>query len=563
VSEFDQAPAAGNARLRRLARHSRLTDLAIRARRLKLVWLLVLPLLGLALMTLLMRELGIAGWDAPAHLYKVALLRQYKSVFWDNSWYGGNYQIINYGFVFYWLARFINYDVLVVVSTGLMPLFFYLYLRRVYGSTTYWPSIALAVVLIAYMSNGQDPFVFAMSLMMAGMVLVAYKRPFLAAVPAAISIFANPMALVVGAVFLLADFIARPQTRRRYYRFAVYLLPFVIVRVLIEFIFYEKSTYTYPLAEVVHFVGFGMLGFLLARASLDRERGPKQVLYLTFAAVSVLFALFPNPVGWNIGRFFFLFGAPLLLDIRKVYLPKLLLVPVIAGFAIGQVASPVSHYFRVADMPSTHAAFFTPALQFAATHYSPNYRFNVVALDTHWEAYYFSVNGYSITRGWFRQDDAVHNQVLNSTFTAAQYVRWLRSLAVEYVFLPNAPLDWSGPRETQLLTTSPEFTEVFHDRNWRIYKLADPQPLVVSLSGGAPADVLVLQHQSLYMHVPAKGRYLVRITYSPFWKLTAGFGRLQQGTGDFLELDASKAGYYGLAISVTVNSSLRQLAQAL
>ena len=64
------------------------------------------------------------------------------------------------------------------------------------------------------------------------------------------------------------------------------------------------------------------------------------------------------------------------------------------------------------------------------------------------------------------------------------------------------------------------------------------------------------------MKAPAKGRYLVRITYSPFWELTAGIGTLRRGGGDFLELDASKAGYYGLRVNVTIDSSLRQLIQA-
>ena len=559
MSELEQTSAMGVARLRRLARHPRLKNLINRIRRLNLVWLILLPLLGIALAMLLMQSLGIVGWDAPAHLYKVALLRQYKSVFWDNNWYGGDYTVISYGFVFYWLARFVSYSVLVIVGTGFLPLFFYLYLRRVYGTTSYWPSATLAIVLLIYLSNGQDPFLFAMSLMMAALVLVVYGRPLLAAIPAAISIFTNPVALVIGAVFLLADFIGRPQTRRRYYLFALSLLPFIVARVLIGVLFYEKSTYMYPLAEVIHFAGFGMVGFVLARASHDRERGPKQVLYLTFAAIAVLVAIVPNPVGWNIGRFFFLFGLPLLLDIRKTYLPRLLVVFIVIGFAFGQLTNPITHFFRVADMPSTHAAFFTTALQFAAAHYDPDYRSHVVALDTHWEAYYFSINGFPITRGWYRQSDAVHNQVLSKDFTTKQYVSWLRSLAVNYVYLPNAPLDWSGARETQIITSSSQFTLVFRNKDWRIYKLARPQPLVISLDGGKPAHVLVLQHQSLYLWAPAKGRYLVRITYSPFWELTAGIGKLRQDGGDFLELDTSKAGYYGLRVKVTVGSSLRQL----
>ena len=531
-----------------------------RLRRLGLVWLILLPILGLAAATLAMQALGIVSWDAPAHLYKVALLRQYKAVFWDNDWYGGAYQIVSYGFVFYWLAQFVSYNVLVVVSTGALPVLYYLYMRRAYGSTSYWPAIALAAVLVIYLSNGQDPFLFALSFTFGAMVLLAYGRPMLATLPAAVALFANPLAIVVGAVFLLAAFAAQPEVRRRYLWFALWLVPFLAVRVLIGILFYEKGTYMYPTAEIIHFVGFGACGYFLARMSFDPARRAKQTLFLTFAVVAVAVALVPgNPVGWNVGRFFFIFGVPLLLDVRRVYLRKAFTSVMIVGFALGQLTSPFSHFFRVHDMPSTTAAFFAPALDFAAAHDDPNYRFHVVALDTHWEAYYFSINGYPITRGWYRQSDALHNQVLSGEFDEAAYVAWLKDMGVKYVFLPNAPLDWSGGREAGILRSSAQFTVVYESPQWTIFRLHDPEPLVVSLDGGRPADVLLLEHQSLYMHVPAAGRYLVKVSYSPYWEMRAGAATLSRGADDFLVLDASAPGYYGIWVNVSLQSSWREL----
>ena len=75
-----------------------------------------------------------------------------------------------------------------------------------------------------------------------------------------------------------------------------------------------------------------------------------------------------------------------------------------------------------------------------------------MALSNHWEAYYFPVDGYAIARGWYRQSDALHNELLNQPpFSADQYVDWLREMGVEYIFLPRAPLDTSGPQETTIL----------------------------------------------------------------------------------------------------------------
>ena len=552
-------------RLARLSVTPAARRLRARLRRLSLVWLIVLPIALLAVITLIMQVFGIVGWDAPAHLYKIALLREHQSIFWDNNWYGGAYQIISYGFIFYYLAQYISYNVVVVVSTGFLPLFFYLYSRKMYGVRSYWPSIVLAIVLAFYLANGQDPFLFAMSFMFLGMVLLAYKRPLLAALPVAVALFANPMALVIGAVFLLADFTAKREVRRDYLRFALYVTPFFVARVAIMFLFYEQSSYIYSTAQVLLFVGFSLAGFVLARVSHDPQRRAMEILFLTFAVVAVATALVPqNPVGSNIGRVFFLFGAPLLLNVRRVFLPKYVTIPVVAGVIIGQLIMPGLHYTHVADLPSTRAAFFTPALRFAATHYDPNYRFHVVALDTHWEAYYFSVNGYPITRGWFRQDDALHNTIFDTNqFTAAQYVAWLRDMGVKYIFLPHAPLDFSGPRETHLLETTPSFVRVFSDAQWTVYRLSDPQPMAVPLSPSyGKANIITLQHQAIYLTVPHPGTYLIKITYSPYWELTAGSGTLQKGANDFLVLDARQAGFYGIQVTVNLQSSLRQMVRA-
>lgn len=539
--------------------------LLARIRRLSLVWLILLPIALLAIVTLGMQLLGIVGWDAPAHVYKIALLREHQSIFWDNNWYGGAYQIISYGFIFYYLAQYVSYHAIVVVSTGLLPLFFYLYSRKIYGVTSYWPAIVLAIVLAVYLSNGQDPFLFAMSFMFLGMVLLAHRRPLLATLPVALSLFANPIALIVGGVFLLSDFIARSDLRRPYLRFALYVTPFFVARVAIMLLFYEQSSYIYYSPQVLLFVGFTLAGFVLARVSLDPDRRAKEILFLTFAVAAVLTALIPqNPVGGNIGRVFFLFGVSLLLNVRRVFLPKYVTVPVVVGFAFGQLLMPVMHYAHVAELPSTRAAFFTPALDFAAEHADPDYRFHVVALDTHWEAYYFSVNGFPITRGWYRQEDALHNAIFdNNAFTAAQYVGWLRLMGVKYVFLPHAPLDFSGARETQLLATSPEFTRVSSGAQWTVYRVADPQPMAVPLSPAyGRATVLALQHQAIYLSIPHPGTYLVKITYSPYWQVTDGVGTLRRGPNDFLVLHAEGSGLYGIQVMVSLESSLRRMVRA-
>jgi hypothetical protein len=530
----------------------------------RLLALIVLPGIAFAVISFVMNQLGIVAWDTPAHLYKIAILQEQKAIFWDNNWYGGAYDIIGYGLVFYLVAQFVDYTALVVISAGVLPVLFYLYMRRSYGDTSYWPAVSLVLVLAVYLANGQDPFLFAMALMMAAMVLLAYRHPILAVLPAAAAIFANPVAMVVGAVFLIAELVARPSVRGLYLRALLYLSPVLIARVLVGVIFYERASYVYDLSSVLLFIGYGVVGYLFVRLSRDPERHAKGVLFLCFIGFAVAIALVPgNPIGFNVGRFYFLFALPLLVSIRRLLLPWFVSGFLILAVAGGQMVPPAMQYFRVAEQPSTQAGFFASALSFAARHYDPNYRFHVVALQTHWEAYYFSVNGFAITRGWYRQADALHNEVLAGSFDVATYTAWLRQMGVKYVFLPNAPLDWSGPREAQILQTSADFTRVWSNSEWTVYELKDPSPMAVGLNGQPNPRVLSLLHQAIYLQVPGAGDYLIKATYSPYWQITEGGGSLSQSSegSDFLVLHAQRAGFYGIQVRVTLQSSLRELVQ--
>jgi hypothetical protein len=518
----------------------------------RLIVLLVAPTVAYAIITIVMQATGIAGWDAPAHLYKMSLLEQDNSIFWDNNWYGGAYDIISYGFIFYFAAKLVGYSALVALSAGSLPLLFFLYMRRVYGRASYGSAIALAVVLAAYLANGQDPFLFAMALMLGGMVLLVSGHPLAGVLPIAASLFANPLAIVVGAIFLLADFIATPARRALYLRALLYLTPFLAARLLLSLLFFERATYVYNIWFVVLCTGFGAIGFMFTRLSRDPQRRERGILFLTFLAVGMTVFLIPgNPIGSNVLRFFFLFGFPLYWEVHDSLVPKYVLAFFLTATILGQIIPPMSHYSYVADQPSTKPAFFYPALSYAARHKDPDYRIHVVALDTHWEAYHFSVNDFPITRGWYRQADALHNKIL----------RWLRTMGVRDIYLPHAPLDWSGDRESQILRTSAAFEEVWRSRDWTVYGLRHPSPIAVSIAGGEDPQVLGVLHQAIYLDVPRPGRYLLKVSYSPYWMLTQGIGSLRRARGapGFLELRADGSGLYGIQVRVTLERSLRRL----
>ncbi len=217
-----------------------------------------------------------------------------------------------------------------------------------------------------------------------------------------------------------------------------------------------------------------------------------------------------------------------------------------------------------------------------------------MALRLHWEACYFPQAGLPITRGWFRQDDWQHNEILYDSPTPAQYVAWLRDLGVSDVFVPHAALDMSSVAEPSLIVHSGAFVRVFDDAGWTVYRLRDPRPLVVdsgasgsvsgatpsgstsgstapaSVSGAAPpaagAAVTAVSHDAVTVSVRRPGSYVVKFTWTPYWRLAGpgvpgggAQGSLAPAPGDWTLLRAGRAGTYTLRVRPTLGAALSQI----
>ena len=437
------------------------------------------------------------------------------SVFWDTYWYGGGYGAITYGFVFYWLAQYIPGALIVIVAAGTIPVTFYLYIRDMWKIDDVWPAWGFALVMSLYLAHGQDPFVLALALTMGGLALLARRRPLWAALPVAVGIFSNPMGIVVVAPFMLTDFIVRRGARRRYVVFAAALAPAVVVRFGLGLAFSEPGSYLNETSQLMVFLGFALIGLALAGVNAVHPRRPFVVLFLVYAVVCVGSFVTPgSPLGNNIGRFFMVFGLPLLLLLRHTRLRRpfrygeLAIIPIVL-FALLQFGTATSHYLNAVERPQTTRAYFAPALAAARDLYDPDYRFHVVALRRHWEALYFPEAGYPITRGWYRQADAIHNGIFYTPYDAAEYVPWLQSMGVQYVFSPvDGPLDPWSRREARLLESSPAFAFVEQTGAWRIYRLLEARPLLVpqpEVAGAGVGDVLSVGHQRIVFRVtPAR-----------------------------------------------------------
>jgi hypothetical protein len=222
-----------------------------------------------------------------------------------------------------------------------------------------------------------------------------------------------------------------------------------------------------------------------------------------------------------VSRFFAVFGVPLLVAAAwPTRLPRWTPAVLVVAALAAQLQFPLWQLREAESSWATAPSFYAPALTLAAKYYDPDHRFHVVVPEGHWEAYYFPVAGFPITRGWFRQDDAAHNLALyDPALTPGEYARWLRQMGVRYVFVPHAPIVSASQREVELLETSSAFQLVSYDQSWAVYRLTRSKPIVEPLSSRATARVLWLDHTSLRFMVSRAGEYRVRLTDSPYWVL--------------------------------------------
>jgi hypothetical protein len=516
---------------------------------------------AVALVALLMQRGGVPGWDAAAHAYKILLLRAGDSIFWDTYWYGGGYGAVNYGFVFYWLAQYIPGGLVAIIAAGTIPVTFYRYMRDMWEIDDVWPAWGFALVVTLYQAHGQDPFVVALALTMGGLALLARRHPLWAALLVAIGIFTNPMGLVVASPFMLTDLVVRPEVRRRYLLFAAAAAPAVIARFALGWAFSEPGSYLNETSQLMVFLGFALGGLALAGVNAVHARRPFMVLFTVYAVLCVGSFVPPgSPLGNNIGRFFMVFGLPLLLLLRHTRLRRpfphgeLAIIPIVL-FALLQFGTATSHFLNAVERPQTTRAYFAPALDAAAGLYDPDYRFHVVALRRHWEALYFPEAGYPITRGWYRQADAIHNSFFYAPYDAEDYVPWLQSMGVQYVFLPiEGPLDPWSRREARLLETSPAFAFVEQTGAWRIYRLRDARPLLVpqpEAPGAGMGRIQAVGHQRIDFTVTEPGTYWLKFTSSPYWVLEGGPGTVRSRPDRFMDLELGQAGAYTLRFVVT------------
>jgi hypothetical protein len=254
--------------------------------------------------------------------------------------------------------------------------------------------------------------------------------------------------------------------------------------------------------------------------------------------------LIPSPAGSNVARLAPLLGGPLAALALWPGRRRLLLLAAVPLLYL-QFQAPIRDLGTSAGNPSTSAAYWRPLLGFLSRQRAAGVPFRVEIPFTafHWEAYEVAPQ-FPLARGWERQLDIADNGLFYSgRLTAGRYETWLHQLAVRYVAVSDAGVDYSAVQEQGLVERGLSYLRlVQRTRHWRIYAVRDPTPL----AGGA-ATALALGPDSVTLRAQRPGSALVRVRFTPYWALAGGPGCVAPD-GEFTRVTLRRPGVVRLVI---------------
>jgi hypothetical protein len=495
--------------------------------------------------------------DLAAQVFRTELFQRAGLAIWNGSWYGGHYTL-TYSLLFPPLAALLGPQ---LVGTGAVVASSYLFDRLVrdrWGVEARWATLWFAAGVVTLLADGQLTFALGVAFGLAALRCLQLGRGPLTILAAAACPLASPVAgAFLGGVLLVGAF----EPGRRPSRLALGAGGLALALVLVpNLAFPEAGHFPFVFSSYVA-IPLWCAGALILTDGVRREERQLRRVLVAYSLASTLLWLMPNALGGNAVRLGALFGGPVLAAVMLSRRPRPtvpawffapLLALAIAGSLYWQLTASVTQIARSVGDPSTASAYFHPAAKWLRAHGAKGTRIEVPPTANHWESAYLA-SKFELARGWLRQLDTTRDDLFydDKALTPASYGAWLRSNAISYVALPDAPLDYSSQKERRLILAEPSYlTMRFRSEHWRIYQVRNPKPLVAPL-GTAAAETLWIGRQGFVLDVDRPGEFLVRVKFTPYWSISRGAGCILH-RGDWTVARASRPGVFRVAADFSV-----------
>jgi hypothetical protein len=495
--------------------------------------------------------------DLAAQVFRTELFQRAGLAIWNGSWYGGHYTL-TYSVLFPPLAALLGPKVVGMGSVVASSYLFDRLVRDRWGAEARWATLWFAAGVVTLLADGQLTFALGVAFGLAALRCLQLEKGPLALLAAAACPLASPVAGAFLAGVVLAGAI---EPGRRLSRLALAAGTISLALVVVpNLAFPEAGHFPFVFSSYVAIPLWCAGALVLTQGVRDEERQLRRVL-VGYMLAATLIWLAPNAMGGNAVRLGALFGGPVLAAVLLSRRPRPsvptwvfapLLTLAIAGSLYWQLTASVAQIARSVGDPSTASAYFHPVTSWLREHEADGKRIEVPPTANHWEAAYMAPK-FELARGWLRQLDTTRDDIFydDKALTAATYGQWLRTNAISYVALPDAPLDYSSQAERRLILADPSYLKLRSaSEHWRIYEVRDPKPLIAPL-GTAAAEVKWFGRQGFALDVTRPGEFLVRVSFTPYWSIARGAGCILHH-GDWTVARASRPGIFRVTTDFSV-----------
>ncbi len=540
---------------------------------------------------------AMLAWNPPvgdlaAQVFRTELFQRGGLSIWNGSWYGGHYTL-TYSVLFPPLAALLGPRLVGGIAVVASAYLFDRLVRDRWGEEARWATLWFAAGVVTLLADGQLTFALGVAFGLASLRALQLGWRAAALLASAACALSSPVAAVFLAGVVLAAALEPSVFRDRLFRgwrggwrlarslrgrgaiprdrtrgqaagtrgperiraaawiasiaLALTLIPNIVFPGAGEFPFAFSSYLAIPL---------WCIPALYLTRGIAREEPEMRRVILAYLLAATAIWLVPNAMGGNAVRLGALFGGPVVAAALLAHRPRLpvwFLALFLAGGLYWQVTASVSQIARSVGDPSTKAAYFEPVQRWLAAHGGDGVRVEVPPTANHWESAYLAPH-VDLARGWLRQIETTRDDLFyteDGHLTDRAYRAWLHDNAVQYVALPDAPLDYSSVAERRLILSEPPYLEpAWRSRHWQIYAVRNPAPLVQPLGEGA-ATVRWINHDGFALDVHRPGRFLIRVAFTPYWSIARGQGCLLRHR-DWTLARVSRPGVFRVAADFSV-----------
>jgi hypothetical protein len=470
--------------------------------------------------------------DLAAQVYRAELFRSDGFTLFNANWYGGHHTPA-YSILFPPLGALLGVRVVGVLAAVASAVFFERIARRHFGDNARWGALWFGAGTVADLLIGRLTFAVGVAFALAAVYVLqrGHRRSGLA-----LGVCCTLASPVAGLFLALAGVAHAVAVRERLglWLAGAAMIPAFTLTVL----FPEGGSQPYSAETLLSIV---LCCALLLWLLPVRERALRTAALLYLGAGLLAFAI-ATPMGGNASRLGVAFAGPLLLCAARSSWPqRRLVLAALVPLFVWQWWAPVRETLKGAVDPSGQASYFAPMLRFIDQRAEAAVRVEVPFTRLHWESVYVA-RDVPLARGWVTQLDVKYNPLFRSDAAARlspeRYRRWLDREGVRYVALPDVALDPTGRAEGALIRRGlPYLRAVYRNRHWAIYEVLGTPGLADGVG-----RLTKIAPQSFDVRVRRPGFTLVRVRFTPYWRIARGRGCVMRSTAGWTLVYALSTG---------------------